>query len=524
MEGFQLWLVKYLQQCHASSKRQAAALVEALESLRLPGNGHRDSPESALLLLLLELQQHPSPIVSREYCNEALHILTRNFESPSSVADDCLGSDRVCAKYADSLWYFLKAPDIDPEFLSWSAVILGRSYAATGARPQARDAPGLPTLRLQNAVAESQGTIAQRLTTMLASSDRKYSGLADWTLRNALHTFKDPGEALNFEQIIPEVLVPTLIDGAFGYMPPAVAAVAPETVDRKALQEALAVESDSEDEVWLCNLATTLCRWASYCAILPALPPILKSVSKLPSALLGPIIHILLSEDMKRDSAVRSEISTSMTAHFTETPEALKPRQQFWIEIYLYLRKQPYPGETSQADRTRWLDVDLLLAAKTAARCGMPTAALYLAESIAPAPPTNRRSSSRVSMSQLSSVEIPDDLLLSIFKEVEEPDSYYGVQQPPSLEAVLGKFDYEKDGLRSLMFRSAQMDSAMRISNAPLGTSTTGILQSLSALNMHSLEYMLLSAPAASTPSLASETLETARRLQQWDIASPETS
>ncbi|KAI6862737.1 hypothetical protein KC338_g6141 [Hortaea werneckii] len=524
MEGFQLWLVKYLQQCHASSKRQAAALVKALESLRLPGNGRRDSPESALLLLLLELQQHPSPIVSREYCNEALHILTRNFESPSSVADDCLGSDRVCAKYADSLWYFLKAPDIDPEFLSWSAVILGRSYAATGARPQARDAPGLPTLRLQNAVAESQGTIAQRLTTMLASSDRKYSGLADWTLRNALHTFKDPGEALNFEQMIPEVLVPTLIDGAFGYMPPAVAAVAPETVDRKALQEALAVESDSEDEVWLCNLATTLCRWASYCAILPALPPILKSVSKLPSALLGPIIHILLSEDMKRDSAVRSEISTSMTAHFTETPEALKPRQQFWIEIYLYLRKQPYPGETSQADRTRWLDVDLLLAAKTAARCGMPTAALYLAESIAPAPPTNRRSSSRVSMSQLSSVEIPDDLLLSIFKEVEEPDSYYGVQQPPSLEAVLGKFDYEKDGLRSLMFRSAQMDSAMRISNAPLGTSTTGILQSLSALNMHSLEYMLLSAPAASTPSLASETLETARRLQQWDIASPETS
>ncbi|KAI7497312.1 hypothetical protein KC367_g5960 [Hortaea werneckii] len=524
MEGFQLWLVKYLQQCHASSKRQAAALVKALESLRLPGSGRRDSPESALLLLLLELQQHPSPIVSRQYCNEALHILTRNFESPSSVADDCLGSDRVCAKYADSLWYFSRAPGIDSEFLSWSAVVLGRSYAATGARPKTRDVAESPTLKLQNAIAESQAAIAQRLTTMLASSDRQCSGLADWTLRNALHTFKDAAEALNFEQMIPDVLVPTLTDGAFGYVPPAVAAVALEAVDRKALQEALAVESDSEDQVWLCNFATTLCRWASYCAILPALPPVLRSVSQLPSALLGPIIHILLFEDMKRDSAVRSDISSSMTAHFTETSDALKPRQQFWIEIYLYLRKQPYPGEVSQADRTRWLDVDLLLAAETAARCGMPTAALYLAESIAPAPQTNRRSSSRVSMSQLSPVEIPDGLLLSIFRQVEEPDSYYGVQQPPSLEAVLGKFDYEKDGLRSLMFRSAQMDSAMRISNAPLGTSTTGILQSLSALNMHSLEYMLLSAPAASTPSLASETLETARRLQQWDIASPETS
>ncbi|KAI6801725.1 hypothetical protein KC361_g1627 [Hortaea werneckii] len=524
MEGFQLWLVKYLQQCHASSKRQAAALVKALESLRLPGNGRRDSPESALLLLLLELQQHPSPIVSRQYCNEALHILTRNFESPCSVADDCLGSDRVCAKYADSLWYFSRAPDIDPEFLNWSAVVLGRSYAATGARPQTRDVPEPPTLKLQNAIAESQAAIAQRLTTMLASSDRQCSGLADWTLRNALHTFKDAAEALNFEQMIPDVLVPTLTDGAFGYTPPAVAAVAPESVDRKALQETLAVEPDLEDQVWLCNLATTLCRWASYCAILPALPPVLRSVSQLPSTLLGPIIHILLFEDMQRDSAVRSEISSSMTEHFTECSEALKPRQQFWIEVYLYLRKQPYPGEASQADRTRWLDVDLLLAAETAARCGMPAAALYLAESIAPAPQTNRRSSSRVSMSQLSSVEIPDDLLLSIFKQVEEPDSYYGVQQPPSLEAVLGKFDYEKDGLRSLMFRSAQMDSAMRMSNASLGTSTTGILQSLSALNMHSLEYMLLSAPAANTPSSASETLETARRLQQWDIASPETS
>ncbi|KAI7672977.1 hypothetical protein KC318_g2489 [Hortaea werneckii] len=524
MDEFQSWLVKYLQQCHATSKRQAAILVKALENLHLPGNGHRDSPESALLLLLLELQHHPSPIVSRQYCNEALHILTRNFESPSSVTDDCLGSDRVCAKYADGLWHFSKEPDVDTEYLSWSAVILGRSYAATGARPQARDVPESPTLKLQNPVAESQTAIAQRLTAMLASSDRKYSGLADWTLRNALNTFKDAGEALNFEQVIPEVLVPTLTDGAFGYMPPAAAAVAPGTVDRKALQDALAVGSDSKDEVWLCNLATTLCSWANYCAILPALPPILKNVSLLPSALLGPIIHILLSEDMKRDSVVRSDISSSMTAHFTESSEALKPRQQFWIEIYLYLRKQPYPGEASQADRTRWLDVDLLLAAETAARCGMPTAALLLAESLAPAPQIYRRSSSRVSMSQLSTVEIPDDLLLSIFKQVEEPDSYYGVQQLPSLEAVLGKFDYEKDGLRSLMFRSAQMDSAMRISNAPVGTSSTGILQSLSALNMHSLEYMLLSAPATSTPSLASETLETARRLQQWDIASPETS
>ncbi|KAI7538601.1 hypothetical protein KC331_g10253 [Hortaea werneckii] len=451
MEGFQSWLVRYLQQCHASSKRQAAILVKALENLRLPGNGHRDSPESALLLLLLELQQHPSPIVSRQHCKEALHILTRDFETPSSVADDCLGSDRVCAKYADALWHFLKAPNVDTEFLSWSAVVLGRSYAASGARPQARDLPELPTLKLQNPVAESQGAIAQRLTAMLSNSERKCSGLADWTLRNALHTFKDAAEALNFEQMLPEVLVPTLIDGAFGYMPPAAATVAPETVDRRALQEALAVEPDSEDQVWLGNLATNLCRWASYCAILPALPPILKNVSQLPSALLGPIIHILLSEDMERDSVVRSDISSSMTAHFTESSEALKPRQQFWIEVYLYLRKQPYPGEASQADRTRWLDLDLLLAAETAARCEMPTAALYLAESIAPAPQNNRRSSSRVSMSQLSSVEIPDNLLLSIFKQVEEPDSYYGVQQPSSLEAVLGKFDYEKDGLRSLM-------------------------------------------------------------------------
>lgn len=531
MAAFRDWLVAYLQECPPLTSRRHATtsslIVQALSGLQMPGNGRKDTPESSLLLLLLEQQRQSSALIPRQHSKEALRLLSKDFEMPASVADDCLGSDRASVSYADSIWHFLSTSTVDFGFLTWSAAMLGRAYASTGNRPRIQEVEELGAQRRRGlsreGVYDSQYEIAQRLAGMVGMPNRHQAGLADWTLRNILYIFNNDAEqAIAFEQMLPPLLASAFTEGAFGYETLASSETMSTPIDRNELRHVLRLDQAIGDEEWLRTLAISLCRWGEHSAILPALPVILRSVSGLPAQLLPAIIHILLVEEIDKELTIRVFLSSCMASHFKADAAAPKSRQRFLLDVLLYLRTQPFPGEATPVDRLQWLDVDLLLAAEAANRCEMPTAALFLAESIAPTPSSNRRTSSRVSLSQLTPIEIPDDLLLSIFKQVEEPDAYYGVQQKASLDAVLGKFDYEQDGFKSLMFRSAQMDSAMRLAHRPTGLGSTGLMHSLSALNLHSLEYALLSASNGNAPRSSHETLETARRLQQWDVASPE--
>ena len=529
MEGFRAWLVKYLQQCqHPSSTEHAKphdAMIKALSTVRLPGNACKESSESSLLLLLLEQQLTHEPMLPRTHCIDALRLLTKGFEGPPSLAEDCLGSNDASVAYSESLWYLLSGPasTVDKGFLLWASVVLGRAYASTGKRPPPARRTAFHTVgKHKDGVPRSQYNIAECLADMMQSQDRTKAGLADWTLRNALVTFKEPNEALAFEQMLPSNLVPAVAGGTFGYQPPLAAEITYDPIHRQQLRQVLEVSPAVTDIEWSKRLAVTLCRWASNIPILPALPALLSNVPELAIKLLPSIAHVILVHETNGEAAVRDELSNSLAIHLAENDPLLCSRQRLLLEILLYLRSQPLPGEATQADRVRWLEIDLLLAADAAARCEMPTFALQLAESAAPAAKPNRRASSRVSMSQLTPVQVPDDLLISVFKQIEEPDSFYGVQQSASLESVLERFDYEGNGFRSLMFRSAQMDSGMRLAHQNPTLDSAGLMRSLSALNLHSLEYILMSTSAANASNNTSEMLDTARKLQQWDVPTPE--
>ena len=171
-----------------------------------------------------------------------------------------------------------------------------------------------------------------------------------------------------------------------------------------------------------------------------------------------------------------------------------------------------------------WLDVDLLSAARAASRCGLPDAALLLAESIPPTASNHKRSSGRasLSLSQLQPADLPDDLLLSIFKQIDEPDSFYGVQQTAALDTVIDRLEYEGNGLRSLMYRSAQMDGALRSMHTTSADASMATMHALSAMDLHGLKYTLLAGPLANMASSSAEMFDAARQLQQWDMPAPQ--
>jgi ataxia telangiectasia mutated family protein len=119
---------------------------------------------------------------------------------------------------------------------------------------------------------------------------------------------------------------------------------------------------------------------------------------------------------------------------------------------------------------------------------------------------------------------VPDDLLLSIYKGIEEPDSFYGVNQEASLSSVLNRLDYEAKGFKSLLFRSAQADSEMRRLRNISEITASGLVSALNYLNLNSLNHALLSSEQfkAAGPNTAERALEAARKLEQWDIRVPE--
>ncbi|KAK1055360.1 Serine/threonine-protein kinase tel1 [Friedmanniomyces endolithicus] len=496
MEGFQSWLVSYLRQFQSSDSAkdhsQHTALATALGAVRLPGNARKETAESMLLLVLLEQQGQSNAIISEAHRKEALRLLAKDFEVPLSASENCIDSDEACIRYADGLWHFVKWSTLAEGFLEWAAEVIGRAYASAGLRPSSKydktQRPLAPDGKPFAGVLRSEAEIARRVTELTLSPDRSETGLADWTLRAILYSFKDPADALAFEQMLPTSLVPAVSEGTYSYEPHTASEPDWSKVDRQHLCRALDLAPSVIDQIWIQDLAIVLCKWASEGPILSSLPPLLRNIPRLANDLLPCIAHIILTGEVNRDPVVRQELSSAISKHLKDRCPALDTRRRLLLHLLLYLRSQPWPGEATKADRVKWLDVDFMLAADASARCGMPSAALLFAESSTSIVQAPRKASSRASLTQLPTVDVPEELLLSIFRQVDEPDSFYGVQQPASLESILGRLDYESDGIKSLMFRTARMDSAMRLSHQAPQSDAHGMMRSLSALNLYSLE------------------------------------
>lgn len=538
MIAFQKWLVAYLAQAtsHDSDYTAFETLSKALDLLQLPGNARMDSPESALLLFLLDQWSSLKPLCSSIDCFEALCKLAEGFEAPRSIAEDVLSEDHASARYAQPLWEvcskMVAFPQIQ-QFTAWSARVLGRAFASTGIRPSVPlDAKDLPKLQMPpnqaeevQLAAESHMTLAHKWSQILYSRKRREAGLAEYTLRTLVEIIKSgTNEAVLFDLVLPESVKGAIVEGTCGYEPPFADKRAYTVVKDDVLRQSLQISTSQTLEEWTTDLAVTLCRWAPTVAVVACLAPLLQNVPGLAIELLPSMLHILLVQEFDGKPVLRSELSTAITSHLMDAEPALHSKQRFWLKLLLYLRSQPYPREATKADRLQWLDVDYLIAADTGSRCAVPQCALLLAESIAPVAQTNKRSSSRASSSQLYQPPVPDDLLLSIYQQLEEPDSFYGVQQPASLDNVLHRLDHEANGLRSLMFRSAQMDSHMRHTHRLADSDAVGMVHSLSALNFNSLALALLTHGLGNSSKTSADMMGAAQALQQWDIALPDSS
>ncbi|OQN97437.1 hypothetical protein B0A48_16596 [Cryoendolithus antarcticus] len=533
MQTFSNWMIQYLQRVKSLLSERLHAdyerLIQALKHVRLPGNARKGSPESVLILLLVGRRQSNvnDLLFEARDVSTALQILTSDFECADSTADDALGDDDACELYAPSLRQFATSYSLTDSFNLWTASACGRMYAATGMKDlttsHVKAAKAAATNAKGSQAPTSEAVIITRLVALLSSASRIDASLVEITMRSMSANLASDGkkdELIAFQNQLPESLASAVDGGLYGYSNPCFYSeeqVAP--LDR-TLDSCLAPDIKQSLQLWAQAIAVLLCR-TNASLVLSALPGLLQHNADFAIEALPSIFHILLVDDIGRDQALKRELSGCINDHLAAEVGSFREKQRFLLKLMMYLRRQPYPGESTRAERSQWLDCDYVVAARTAAACEMPSVALMLVEmTTTPLQQGSRRASTRATVSCGIPIEVPSDLQTAIFEQMSEPDSFYGVERPASLQSVLARLDYERDGLKGLMFRSAEVDCHIRDSGELNSQDALGMVTSLSSLNLHSLTFALTRGSGSGGNNRSDELIESARHLQQWDVAS----
>jgi ataxia telangiectasia mutated family protein len=506
-----------------SSVNAFKLITTAASQVRLQGNSIRDSEESKLLLEILEDVRSGRKLLNTTSRDVALNLLCQDFQPASTATDDILGNDADAARYAPFVWDSCRQGNVGHGYLRWAARVLGRAFSAFGgverssahAHPWSSQDPNIKDIIGR----ASREAVVQDVIDILYSDDRNNVSLAEDALRIIISRLSllRRHEADEMVRNIPEHLVEALkLD-----LSPATTHTLQQSGE--SLENVVAPASHNKAAAeWIKDLAIALCNAASQDPVLGALPKLLGGMSHMADKLFPYILHLVLLKEIEGDRKVRQIMSDAAMSWFSRDEASHVPYVRSLLQAILYLRTQPVPKEMTRVDRDRWLEIDLLRASEAATTCGMFRTGLLFAETYSGTPTV--KSVSRRSSVMQEPPKLPVKLQLAIYKNLDEPDSFYGVDQGSTLSSAIDRFDYEGDGLSSMLFRGARFGSQMRRSNALDATDSRGFLNSLIKLNMDSVANALLSTDQLRDigDEAVDYTLHTARKLGKWDVKAPE--
>ena len=515
--SFHVWFAEYLRRYDSSelsddTRRSFGNMVNAACNIRASGNARNGTYESDLLREILEDVVSGRRLLTATSRISILKILCRDFEHPPVIYEDMLESDEATLIYAPLVWSICRQLPCSGNFSLWAGRLLGRAYAMTGSvvRCLRSESSNMPTVSSSAAspTLQSVSTVVGTLSDLLDDDDPMANGAAEVTLRSILSSADMKGQVLDYEPHLPPAVVEGLKWRDYEY--PRFRVEGGEKLD---LRNSLRVEKITSTSAWLRSICIAMASTLTDHPLVSKLVAILNNVIGLAEKIFPCILHLVLLEDLTK----RHQIQPILTAGFhdllrDDDRRHVEHRRALLLAL-LYLRRQPFPDETTKADRSRWLEIDHRVAADAAIRCSMFDAALLLLESdFSEAAKSSRRSSGL-------HLEQPVQALIEIYTNIDEPDSFYGVQQPSSLASMKTRLEFEHAGFKSLSFSGAFFDSRIRLGIREEQTSIENMVQTLDNLSLHGLSRSLFSdtSRGISTDAI----LRNARKLEQWDISIP---
>lgn len=488
-------------------------LVISSIKMAAPGSAFRDDRESLLLMNILRTRHPERRMLSRSVSDLILSLYCVDFRRPLNYHHDVVREDGEALRICPAVWDSLQNPEVGIEYRLWAARVIGKDYAVTGTISDAvlkEQGPSMfgfkDSVSTSDIVQKSKARILQNLCDMLRSNNRLEVGLVERTLQLIVSKLDDYDESEDYSHVIPDSLMNALIWNP--YLCPAVSVSTAETY---LGQRPLDWNPKLPLADWARNIALFLSNAVPEDPVTGSLSQILRVIPGLAVQLLPYILHEVLLAEFEEDRDTRHTISEIYKDILREVDEDSIPHARLIIDCILYLRDQPRPGERTIVDRDEWLDIDYQEASSAANKCRMrKTSLLFLEIQVSRVNAGSRRSS-------FAKYDPPSDFLHNLFKNIDDPDFFYGIIQTPSLSSVMERLDYESTGIKNLLFHSAQYDSELQLSG---NANSYGILKALNSTNLQGVASSVFSSPGASKDGSGSldSMLQASMSLQQWDI------
>lgn len=522
--AFHSWFGKLLD-CYASpqmtnaSEQSFKAMMKASLNIRADGNARKGTYESDLLMGILEDRRSGRNLLNRPAQGLILSQLCAAFEVRTDFQDDILGDDQQAATFAPTVWETCQRQMYGQGYLTWAARVLGRAYASTG-QMVGEMVREISSQLVENTQMEndsvnydgSRSAIVRVLHDALLTDDRTHVGVAERALQLVVSKAQGSELLLEVGEVLPASLVKALVWDPYNCPLGLLSASR-----QPNLQESLEFDLHVQAPLWIQRICAALASGAMNDPLLGQLPQLLATITNLPERAFPYILHLVLLREAEGNRNARRIVSEACQIWFRACDESTIPHVKLLLHAILYLRSQRIPNESNKADRDRWLELDYTQAGAAAAKCGMfKTALLFVEISSSEIARASRRSSA-------VKVDVSTDLLLHLFQNIDDPDSFYGVQQPSSLSTMMDRLAYENAGFKSLSFRGAHYDSEMRYLKRADKSDEMGLLRVLDTLDLNGLSHSLLSNQLMADSGLdaTDAMLRTARKLEQWDISLP---
>ncbi|KOS46779.1 hypothetical protein ACN38_g2263 [Penicillium nordicum] len=518
---FYQWLLELLRELRSSdwgaeTKASFDRLISLAEKFSTSEDSSGGQLGKDLVFEVLKDRDSVNSLLSKPVADLVLSLLCPEFERTSDTGNWVSTEDVDPASHVVSLWHTLQTSNGGPQYRLWAARVIGRSFAATGKidqlllREQDLSLFQSPGSSLSSDIfCDSKARILRALCDMLHVQRHFEAGLVERTLQLIVSNIAHYPDFQGCSEVIPESLMSALI-----WSPYTCPAVLLSTSEQERCENAATSASGLSVADWARSVSLFLSNAALEDPVIGSLRKILNVTPGLAVQLLPYVVHdVLLSErdDKGEKGEIREDISAAFQHVLSEAGEGTLPHAQLVINCILYLRNQPVPDESTIVQRDKWLDIDFGEASLAAHRCGLhKTSLLFLEIQTSRVVATSRRSS-------VAKYEPPPALLHDVFKNIDDPDLFYGIQQSSSLNSVMERLEYESSGFKNLLFQSAKYDSEIQMSD---NAESYGVLKALNATNLQGIANTMLSASSSANdvPVAFDSMLQAATSLQKWDI------
>lgn len=512
------WLGGFLDDCcspswNTETRHSFSRLVKLAQQLSPSEDCSGAQNERELVFEVLKDRVSAHPLLTRPISDLILSLLCPEFKRPLQTGEMTSNDAADPALHIVPLWHTLHHLNGGAEYRLWAAQVIGRSFAATGKvnEPLLREQdlslfeePGssLPS----DVFCHSKARTLLVLCDMLQSQTHLESGLIERTLQLIISQVTNFPEFQECGDVVPESLMKALI-----WHPYACPDLSLSTSELDRCNTTTLGTSGLRMTEWARNTALFLCNSALDDPVIGPLRKILNAIPGLAAQLLPYIVHDVLLAEKDQRGEIRQAISDAFQRILSDVDEETVSHAQLVINCILYLRNQPKPDESTIVERNKWLDIDYGQASAAAKRCALHKTSLLFLEI---------QASRVISGSRRSSVvkyEPPTGLLHDVFKNIDDLDLFYGIQQSSSLTTVMERLEYESSGLKNLLFQSAQYDSEIQMSDY---ANPCGVLKALNSTNLQGIANTMCSGSGntQNAPISFDSTLQAATSLQQWDI------